>query len=98
MLLEGRSILSGRGRQATGGSFLVIFVDKFIGLNFFEVQDFYGRFFWISHVFTRLPDFFLIFRIFLHIFKARSNKKHAKNVKFFLQVVEKRNIQGQISR
>ena len=34
-------------------------------------------------MFTPVPDFFQSFRIFLHIFKARSNMKHAKNVKFF---------------
>ena len=44
-----------------------------MGLNFFQQCDFFGRLFWIPHVFTRIPDFFQIFRIFLHIFKACSN-------------------------
>ena len=43
---------------------------------FFEVQDFFGRFFWSPHVFTRLPDFF-------QIFKARSTKKRENTWIFF---------------
>ena len=61
---------------------------------FFQLWDFFGRFFFILHVFTRLPDFFQILRIFFHMLEHETCQKR----EFFLQVVEKRNKQGQSSR
>jgi len=71
-----------RRPQAAGGCFLSIFPHKFMGMNFFWGPGFFWTLFLDS---PRVhATFFQIFRIFLHIFKARSNMKHAKNLKFFL--------------
>ena len=71
------------GRRPPEAFFLLFFPTNSWVWIFFEVQDFFGRFFWIPHVFTRLPDFFQIFRIFLHIFKNRSTKKRENTWNFF---------------